>query len=69
LVAQSFQIPLDAVTAETDLRDLNDSLGMVELTMALEELGLELPPGAVERFERSSMTVGELAAMIEDQRK
>ena len=37
IVAASFQVPLDSVSADTNIEDYADSLGIVELVMAIEE--------------------------------
>lgn len=70
LVAESFQVDLSTVTTETRLEDYVDSLGVVELIMALEEeFGLEIADEQAEAITSQvpAFTVGQLAAFVEEQ--
>ena len=71
LVAEAFQIDIERVTADTNLRDLGDSLGVVELIMSVEEeFDIEVPDEQAAFWEtrlRQRLTVGELAALIKEQ--
>jgi acyl carrier protein len=66
-VAEVFHIPLDQITAETRIADLNlDSLDDVEFVMVLEEeFGLEIPDEEASTFFTETTTVGQLAEWIE----
>ena len=67
LVAEAFRLPIEAVTEDTDLRDLDDSLGRIELIMAVEEeFDAAIPEGVAETGLGEDMrTVGDLAAYIQ----
>lgn len=64
IVAASFQVPLDSVTADTNIEDYADSLGIVELGMAIEEeFDLSFPDQ--QTIEHPPRTVGQIAKYIE----
>jgi acyl carrier protein len=66
-VAEAFRIPIEEVTADTDLRDLNDSLGMIELILSVEgEFDAAIPEEIAETgLGDDVQTVGDLAAYIQ----
>jgi acyl carrier protein len=67
LVADAFRLPIEEVTAETNLRDLDDSLGMIELILAVEEeFDAAIPEAVAETgLDGEVRTVGDLAAHIQ----
>ena len=65
ILSNQFDVEEDAITPETNIADDlgADSLDVVELTMALEEMfDVEIPDEEIERIR----TVGELVSYIEE---
>jgi acyl carrier protein len=69
LVSEAYDEPLENITAETRLADLDDSLSSVELIMSLEDefhLDIEIPDGEEwHTFFAGIETVGQLAEWVE----
>ena len=70
VVAQTLELPVDAVGADSELEaDLGvDSLGMIQIGVALEEaLGFRAPDVADSGSHPLPRTVGELVALVREQ--
>jgi acyl carrier protein len=70
LVAEAFHLPIEEVTADTNLRGLDDSLGMIELIMAVEAVEEEFDAAIPEEVAEAGLgddvrTVGDLAVYIQ----
>lgn len=65
VVAQTFNVPVEEVTAQTSPESLEawDSMGQLSLTLALEqEFDVQLPPEGVERIKDVASAAAEVRA-------